>query len=54
MDADPFFVERNPEHANRASRTRRQHVEIAHSVARASAFLRRSETSATWTFPGLS
>ena len=29
MDADPFFVERNPEHANRASRTGRQHVEMA-------------------------
>ena len=29
MDADPFFVERNPEHTNRASRTGRQHVEMA-------------------------
>src|SRR5205823_12623052 len=29
MDADPFFVERKPEHANRASRAGRQHVGMA-------------------------
>src|SRR5437667_6774486 len=29
MDADAFFVQRNPENANRASRTGRQHVEMA-------------------------
>ena len=29
MHADAFFVERNPENANRASRTGRQHVEMA-------------------------
>jgi len=29
MDADAFFVQRNPENANRTSRTGRQHVEMA-------------------------
>jgi hypothetical protein len=29
MDADSFFVKRNPDNANRAPRTGRQHVEMA-------------------------
>jgi len=43
MHADSFFVERDPENANRATRTGRQHVKMA--------FSRRNETSATWLFP---